>query len=166
MHYPWQILSELTMCDYSLSSPSGLWNGWPPLSALVWDELSSPFLPSGVTQLGTGKSSAGLCCAGDNSLFFLALWVLNSGLCTWEAGILLLEPCPQPFCCSCFLFFVFFFILFYYSYVHTRLGSFLPPAPTPSLVAVFWRVTFCVFAAPLPNPAVGLDHAFPIYIPT
>jgi hypothetical protein len=23
--------------------------------------------------------------------------------------------------------------LFYYSYVHTRLGSFLPPAPTPSL---------------------------------
>jgi hypothetical protein len=26
---------------------------------------------------------------------------------------------------------VFFF--FYYSYVHTRLGSFLPPAPTPSL---------------------------------
>jgi hypothetical protein len=32
-------------------------------------------------------------------------------------------------------FFVFYFILFifYYSYVHTRLGSFLPPAPTPSL---------------------------------
>jgi hypothetical protein len=26
-----------------------------------------------------------------------------------------------------------FFLLFYYSYVHTRLGSFLPPAPTPSL---------------------------------
>jgi hypothetical protein len=25
------------------------------------------------------------------------------------------------------------FLLFYYSYVHTRLGSFLPPAPTPSL---------------------------------
>jgi hypothetical protein len=28
---------------------------------------------------------------------------------------------------------VFFFLLFYYSYVHTRLGSFLPPVPTPSL---------------------------------
>jgi hypothetical protein len=27
----------------------------------------------------------------------------------------------------------FLFLLFYYSYVHTRLGSFLPPAPTPSL---------------------------------
>jgi hypothetical protein len=26
-----------------------------------------------------------------------------------------------------------FFLLFYYLYVHTRLGSFLPPAPTPSL---------------------------------
>jgi hypothetical protein len=26
-----------------------------------------------------------------------------------------------------------FFLFFYYSYVHTRLGSFLPPAPTPSL---------------------------------
>jgi hypothetical protein len=26
-----------------------------------------------------------------------------------------------------------FIYLFYYSYVHTRLGSFLPPAPTPSL---------------------------------
>jgi hypothetical protein len=25
------------------------------------------------------------------------------------------------------------FLLFYYSYVHTRLGSFLPPAPTPFL---------------------------------
>jgi hypothetical protein len=24
-----------------------------------------------------------------------------------------------------------FFLLFYYSYVHTMLGSFLPPAPTP-----------------------------------
>jgi hypothetical protein len=32
------------------------------------------------------------------------------------------------------LFFSFFFFsLFYYSYVHTRLGSFLPLAPTPSL---------------------------------
>jgi hypothetical protein len=29
------------------------------------------------------------------------------------------------------VFVIFFF--FYYSYVHTRLGSFLPPAPTPSL---------------------------------
>jgi hypothetical protein len=26
-----------------------------------------------------------------------------------------------------------FFLLFYYSYVHTTLGSFLHPAPTPSL---------------------------------
>jgi hypothetical protein len=26
-----------------------------------------------------------------------------------------------------------FFLLFYYSYVHTRLGSFLRPVPTPSL---------------------------------
>jgi hypothetical protein len=25
-----------------------------------------------------------------------------------------------------------FFLLFYYSYVHTRLGSFLPPAPSLS----------------------------------
>jgi hypothetical protein len=25
------------------------------------------------------------------------------------------------------------FFFFFYSYVHTRLGSFLPPAPTPSL---------------------------------
>jgi hypothetical protein len=25
------------------------------------------------------------------------------------------------------------FFFFYYSYVHTRLGSFLPPTPTPSL---------------------------------
>jgi hypothetical protein len=29
--------------------------------------------------------------------------------------------------------FFFLFLLFYYSYVHTKLGSFLPPAPTPSL---------------------------------
>jgi hypothetical protein len=28
---------------------------------------------------------------------------------------------------------IFFLKLFYYSYVHTRLGSFLPPAPTPPL---------------------------------
>jgi hypothetical protein len=28
---------------------------------------------------------------------------------------------------------IFFSFFFYYSYVHTRLGSFLPPAPTPSL---------------------------------
>jgi hypothetical protein len=27
----------------------------------------------------------------------------------------------------------FFYLFIYYSYVHTRLGSFLPPAPTPSL---------------------------------
>jgi hypothetical protein len=33
-------------------------------------------------------------------------------------------------CCICT---TFFFFSFYYSYVHTRLGSFLPPAPTPSL---------------------------------
>jgi hypothetical protein len=32
------------------------------------------------------------------------------------------------------LFFIYLFILlFYYSHVHTRLGSFLPSAPTPSL---------------------------------
>jgi hypothetical protein len=30
-------------------------------------------------------------------------------------------------------FFVLFCFFFYYSYVHTRLGSILPPAPTPSL---------------------------------
>jgi hypothetical protein len=40
-------------------------------------------------------------------------------------------PCSfifhAPFTCFFFSFF------FYYSYVHTRLGSFLPPAPTPSL---------------------------------
>jgi hypothetical protein len=29
--------------------------------------------------------------------------------------------------------FYLFIFFFYYSYVHTRLGSFLPPAPTPSL---------------------------------
>jgi hypothetical protein len=29
--------------------------------------------------------------------------------------------------------FLSFFLLFYYSYVYTRLGSFLPPAPSPSL---------------------------------
>jgi hypothetical protein len=40
--------------------------------------------------------------------FFLHYWGLNSG----------------PF-------FYFYFIFFYYSYVHTRLGSLLPPAPTP-----------------------------------
>jgi hypothetical protein len=28
---------------------------------------------------------------------------------------------------------IFFSFFFYYSYVHTRLGSFLPPAPIPSL---------------------------------
>jgi hypothetical protein len=33
------------------------------------------------------------------------------------------------FVCLCF------FLLFYYSYVHTTLGSFLPPAPTPSLTS-------------------------------
>jgi hypothetical protein len=34
--------------------------------------------------------------------------------------------------------FSFFFpFFFYYSYVHTRLGSFLPPAPTPSQQANF-----------------------------
>jgi hypothetical protein len=34
-----------------------------------------------------------------------------------------------------------FFLLFYYSYVHTRLGSFLPPAPTPQLHGVFLSKT-------------------------
>jgi hypothetical protein len=29
--------------------------------------------------------------------------------------------------------YILYFFKFYYSYVHTRLGSFLPPAPTPSL---------------------------------
>jgi hypothetical protein len=29
--------------------------------------------------------------------------------------------------------FFFKFLFFYYSYVHTMFGSFLPPAPTPSL---------------------------------
>jgi hypothetical protein len=28
----------------------------------------------------------------------------------------------------------FFFLSFYYSYVHTRLGSILPPAPTPLFI--------------------------------
>jgi hypothetical protein len=32
-----------------------------------------------------------------------------------------------------FFWIIFKIFLFYYSYVHTRLGSFLPPAPTPSL---------------------------------
>jgi hypothetical protein len=31
------------------------------------------------------------------------------------------------------LLFIYLFLKFYYSYVHTRLGSFLPPAPTSSL---------------------------------
>jgi hypothetical protein len=31
------------------------------------------------------------------------------------------------------LFFIFYFFNFFYSYVHTRLGSFPPPAPIPSL---------------------------------
>jgi hypothetical protein len=35
-----------------------------------------------------------------------------------------------------------FFLLFYYSYVHTRLGSFLPPAPTPSLTRVVFLKSF------------------------
>jgi hypothetical protein len=33
--------------------------------------------------------------------------------------------------------FYFFSFFFYYSYVHTRLGSFLPPAPTRSLTTHF-----------------------------
>jgi hypothetical protein len=32
-----------------------------------------------------------------------------------------------------FILFYLFIYLFYYSYVHTMLGSFLPPAPTPSI---------------------------------
>jgi hypothetical protein len=36
------------------------------------------------------------------------------------------------------LFYLFFLIfLFYYSYVHTRLGSFLPSAPTPSTMEFY-----------------------------
>jgi hypothetical protein len=31
---------------------------------------------------------------------------------------------------------LFFLLLFYYSYMHTRLGSFLPPAPTHSLTTL------------------------------
>jgi hypothetical protein len=34
------------------------------------------------------------------------------------------------------------FFFFYYSHVHTRLGSFLPPAPTPSSFGLYW-VLFC-----------------------
>jgi hypothetical protein len=41
---------------------------------------------------------------------------------TWEVG---LPTSPVEFSSHCHFFF--------YSYVHTRLGSFLPPAPTPSL---------------------------------
>jgi hypothetical protein len=36
-----------------------------------------------------------------------------------------------------FPYIIFIFFPFYYSYVHTRLGSFLPPAPTPSLTTHF-----------------------------
>jgi hypothetical protein len=38
------------------------------------------------------------------------------------------EVAIMAFCSNKVFFFSFFF---YYSYVHTRLGSFLPPAPTP-----------------------------------
>jgi hypothetical protein len=38
----------------------------------------------------------------------------------------------QAFCLAGGIFFL-FFVLFYYSYVHTRLESFLTHAPTPSL---------------------------------
>jgi hypothetical protein len=57
--------------------------------------------------------------------------------CPW---VILLKQCiitwalmaPHSSYSQSHIFFV-FFLLFYYSYVHTRLGSFLPPAPTRSL---------------------------------
>jgi hypothetical protein len=44
--------------------------------------------------------------------------------------------------------FLFFSFFFYYSYVHTRLGSFLPPASTPSLTT---HSAPSLSPAPIPN---------------
>jgi hypothetical protein len=41
--------------------------------------------------------------------------------------------CTPMFFVVVFLLFCYFVLLFYCSYVHTRLGSFLPPASIPSL---------------------------------
>jgi hypothetical protein len=45
-----------------------------------------------------------------------------------EEGQNYLASNPFP---SVLFFFILFSFFFYYSYVHTRLGLFLPPAPTP-----------------------------------
>jgi hypothetical protein len=48
------------------------------------------------------------------------------------------------------LLFSFLFLLFYYSYVHTRLGSFLPPSPTHSFTT---HSTPSLFPTPPQYPA-------------
>jgi hypothetical protein len=45
---------------------------------------------------------------------------------------------------------------FYYLYMHTRLGSFLPPAPTPSLTTHS--------APPLPPPQYPAETILPLFL--
>uniref|UniRef100_A0A8C0ZQF7 STE20-related kinase adapter protein alpha n=1 Tax=Castor canadensis TaxID=51338 RepID=A0A8C0ZQF7_CASCN len=52
-----------------------------------------------------------------------------------------------------YVLFFFFFFPFYYSHVHTRLGSFLPPAPTPSLTT---------HSTPSPTPSIPAETILPL----
>jgi hypothetical protein len=51
-----------------------------------------------------------------------------------------------------------FLLLFYYSYVHTRLGSFLPPAPTPSLT------THSASSLSPPPPQYPAETILPLFL--
>jgi hypothetical protein len=99
----------------------------PPCSDTGWDVILSH-----CTQVVLKWISDSVC------KFFMTDYVLPV---TWDCRhlvsfcILISEP---PSLLSIFLIYFLFVIylficLFYYSYVHTRLWSFLPPDPTPSL---------------------------------
>jgi hypothetical protein len=101
-------------------------------------------------------------------------WVVSTSwlLCrmqksTWECRCLFdiltsifFDKCPEVGLLDHMVVLFLIFLLFYYPYVHTRLGSFLPPAPTPSLTTHSAPIFNFFKETPL------YTIAKPFYIPT
>jgi hypothetical protein len=104
-------------------------NSRPPKILTFQKEYLLHVLASGVSRKGPPLRSQEV----------LWYWGLNSGPHTCLEGLYYLSYSTSPFLCCIFSFFfisesyLFNFLFIYCSYVHTMIGSFLPPAPTPSL---------------------------------